>query len=534
MKKIAVILTMILCMCVFVTALTACKPQEKPAEVDPIDDNYRVFYQIFVGSFSDSNGDGIGDLRGIINRMDYLNDGNINSGKSLGVQGLWLSPIFESPSYHKYDATNYYKIDPKFGTEDDLKELLTLCHERNVKVILDLAINHTAKNNPWFTSFTKAHQENDFDSEYYDFYTYVLEDEKLSNHTYYQISGCAGEYYEGNFDSGMPELNFDNDKVKETVVDVAKHYLDLGVDGFRFDAIKYVYYYDNVRSSAFWKWYVDELRKIKPDIYTVGECWSADGEILDYYDALNCFSFSAGQVSGTIAAAAKGQIASFTKHVETFTKNAKEINPDSMFIPFIANHDMDRAAGYLPLEQVDADGNITKPAYMAANIYLLCSGSPFIYYGEEIGMKGTRGAANTDANRRLAMLWGDDDTVKNPTGSSYADKNQINGTVASQLKDENSLLNYYAKVIQMRNKYPQIARGDCTSIAPKNGCAGFVITYNNEKTILLHNVTYNAVEIDVTKLGVTISELCDYIGQGNATLKGTTLTIAGQTSVILK
>ena len=91
---------------------------------DPVDDNYRTFYQIFVGSFSDSNNDGIGDLRGVINRLDYLNDGNILSGKSLGVQGIWLSPIFSSPSYHKYDASDYYSVDWRFGTEADLKELI--------------------------------------------------------------------------------------------------------------------------------------------------------------------------------------------------------------------------------------------------------------------------------------------------------------------------------------------------------------------------------------------------------------------------
>lgn len=530
MKKTATILILLLCVCVIFAAFASCNR----AEVDPIDDNYRVFYQIFVGSFSDSNGDGVGDLRGIINRLDYLNDGNINSGKSLGVQGLWLSPIFEASSYHKYDASDYYKVDPKFGTEEDLKELLDLCHKRNVKVILDLAINHTGSDHMWFMKFAAAHRQHDTENEYYDFYTCVTMDTKLNGNTYYQINGCPGEYYEGNFDREMPELNFDNNKVREAVLDVAKYYLDLGVDGFRFDAIKYVYYNDTVKSSAFWKWYVDELRKIKPDVYTVGECWSGEGEILEYYNALNCFNFSAGQVSGTIAAAAKGQLSIFTKHVETFNKSAKAINPDAMFIPFIANHDMDRAAGYLPLEQADGDGNVTNPAYMAANIYLLCSGSPFIYYGEEIGMKGTRGAANTDANRRLAMLWGDDDTVKNPTGSSYKDSFQVNGTVSSQLEEENSLLNYYAKVIRMRNKYPQIARGDCTSVALENGCGGFVITYNGETTVLLHNVNVADVQVDVTALGVTVSQLCDYIGLGNATLNGNTLTIAGQTSVILK
>jgi Fe2+ transport system protein FeoA len=107
--------------------------------------NNRVFYEIFPGSFSDSNGDGIGDLQGIINRLDYLNDGKINSGRSLGVQGIWLTPIFQSPSYHKYDVTDYYKIDPDFGDMSILKSLIDKCHERNIKIILDLPINHTGK-----------------------------------------------------------------------------------------------------------------------------------------------------------------------------------------------------------------------------------------------------------------------------------------------------------------------------------------------------------------------------------------------------
>ena len=121
---------------------------------DPLpEDNYRVFYEIFVGSFSDSDGDGIGDLRGIINRMDYLNDGDPTAGTSLGVEGIWLTPIFKSISYHKYDVMDYYTIDPKFGTMEDLKELIELCHSRGVKLILDLVINHTSSLNPMFVSF---------------------------------------------------------------------------------------------------------------------------------------------------------------------------------------------------------------------------------------------------------------------------------------------------------------------------------------------------------------------------------------------
>ena len=139
---------------------------EKLCDYSPSSGDERVFYEVFVGSFSDSNGDGIGDLKGIINRMDYLNDGDPASGRSLGVEGIWLTPIFSSPSYHKYDVTDYYTIDPDFGTMDDLKALVDLCHERGVKVIIDLPINHTGRKNEWFAEFRTEHQQGQTDGEY--------------------------------------------------------------------------------------------------------------------------------------------------------------------------------------------------------------------------------------------------------------------------------------------------------------------------------------------------------------------------------
>ena len=257
-------------------------PNMPAAMVDPIDDNYRTFYQVFVGSFSDGNGDGIGDLRGLINRLDYLNDGNINSGKSLGVQGIWLSPIFTSPSYHKYDAKDYYEIDWRFGTEEDLKELIGLCHQRNIKLILDLVINHTSSQHPWFIQFKEARATGDTENPYYDYYTCVSTADKANGVTYQKIAGVDW-WYECNFSGDMPELNYDNPTVRDKMLEVAKYYLDLGIDGFRFDAAKYIYYGDTGKSVEFWDWYMQELTAYCPDIYCVGECWSGETEILDYY-----------------------------------------------------------------------------------------------------------------------------------------------------------------------------------------------------------------------------------------------------------
>lgn len=505
---------------------------QKAPETDPIDDNFRTFYQIFVGSFSDSNGDGIGDLRGIINRIDYLNDGDINSGESLGVQGLWLSPIFSSPSYHKYDAKDYYKIDWRFGEEKDLKELIDLCHERNVKIILDLAINHTSNQHEWFLAFKDARMKGDTENEFYDYYTCVTTEEKVGGVQYQKIAGVDA-WYECNFSGDMPELNFDNPKVREAALDIAKYYLDLGVDGFRFDAIKYIYYGDTARSVEFWEWYMDELEEIKPDIYCVGECWSGETEILEYLGAMNCFNFAMSQAEGTVATAAKGNssIVNYTKYVESYQKKVLAENENAMIMPFLSNHDMDRIAGAFVTEN-----NMR----MAANLYILCSGSPVIYYGEEIGMRGSRGGANTDANRRLAMLWGDGDTVKNPTGSTYADDKQIKSTVEEQIEDEDSLYNYYCKLIAIRHKHPAIARGKYESLdCGEKNLGGFVIEYEGESIALFHNTSAtDTLSVDLSSLsaidGIKLSKIGDYVGQGKATLKGTILTLEPQTSVIIK
>lgn len=501
-------------------------PTEPVAVVDPVSDNYRTYYQIFVGSFSDGNNDGIGDLRGVINRMDYLNDGDILSGTDLGVQGIWLSPVFSSPSYHKYDVKDYYQIDWRFGTEEDLKELIALCKARNVQLILDLVINHTSSEHPWFLEFKKARAEGDTENPYYDYYSGATEADKLPGVTYQKIAGCD-YWYECNFSTVMPELNFDNPAVREEVVKIAKYYLDLGVSGFRFDAVKYVYFGDTARSVDFWAWYMEQLQTIKPDIYCVGECWSGDTEVLEYYGAMNCFNFTMAQAEGIIASAAKGQsLSTYTGYIASYQKKVLERNADGMVMPFLSNHDMDRIAGAFILE------NNQK---MAANLCLLLPGSPMIYYGEEIGMRGSRGGEMTDANRRLAMRWGDEDFIRDPEGSTYPAKNQIQTTVADQLADENSLLRYYGDLIALRHQYPAIARGHYTAISMSKNLGGFYIDHEGQLLGLIHNNGTSEASYDLGKLkNGTFTEICDFIGMGSATLEGTVLTVGPQTSVILK
>ena len=496
-----------------------------------MENNYRVFYEIFVGSFSDSNGDGIGDLRGIINRMDYLNDGDPASGNSLGIEGVWLTPVFLSPTYHKYDVTDYYQIDPVFGTKEDLQELASLCHERDVKLILDLPLNHTGSQNAWFRSFRDAHLQQNPSDPYYDFYTWLEPDATVPSGRRFMRLQQPDLLVEANFSDNMPELNFDNPDVRKAVLDVAAYWMDLGIDGFRFDAAKYPYYGDHARNAEFWTWYMAELKKINPDIYTVAEVWDSDGITARYLDAFNCFRFSTSQAEGLIAETARaGDVNKFVKSTQSYLDSIHEKNPEAMNIPFIANHDTDRASGYLTV----ASGRM----HMAASLYLLSPGSPFIYYGEEIGLRGSRGGANTDANRRLAMLWGDGDTVKDPEGSTY-DK-QTPYSVKDLESMAGSILQHYRKLLAIRKANPEIARGEYQALSfPDTKLGGFLCTLDGSTVGVFHNTTDNLLSVDLSAAtDHPFAGIAAYLSvdpfESIAELEGTVLTLGPQTSAVLR
>ena len=491
-----------------------------------LDTQNLVFYEIFTGSFSDSDGDGIGDLPGVLSRLDYLNDGEAVSESSLGVQGIWLTPVFSSPSYHKYDVTDYYAIDPDFGSLDDLRALIDGCHARGIRLILDLPLNHTGSDHAWFQRFRSARTLHNDQSPWYDWYICRTSEEKQPGHAYVAVPG-TDFWVEANFSPSMPELNYDNEAVRQEALNIARFYLEMGVDGFRFDAAKYIYYGDNARSSDFWQWYTEKLRQMNPDVWLVAEVWDSDGITDLYYPAMNCFNFTLSQSSGLIAeTAAGGDVSRYTASVENYLDRVSALRPDSMMVPFISNHDMDRAAGYLP----DSNGRIR----VAANLYLLGPGAPFIYYGEEIGLRGSRGGAATDATRRLAMRWGDDDPVRDPVGSTY-DK-QTDATVRSMMDQSYSLLHYYRRLIALRKAHPEIARGSYRALKLENTkLGGFISTWEGRSVLVIHNTTQRDLTLDLTAPDLLgFSEITGSIGLGFATLEGRTLTVEGQTSVLLR
>ena len=427
--------------------------------------------------------------------------------------------------------TDYYTVDPAFGTEEDLRELIALCHERGVKLILDLPLNHTGKNHRWYKNFVNAHILHNPGNIHYDFYTWIGADETApAGRTFIPVPGTDIRV-EANFSESMPELNYDNEAVREAALDIAKHYLELGADGFRFDAAKYLYLGDHERCVEFWTWYMEELRKIKPDLYAVAEVWDGEGVTNRYAGCMNCFHFSTSQAEGLYAVTARGgdanKLASATAQ---YLDTLHAINPEAMNIPFIANHDTDRAAGYLTM----ASGFMA----VAANLYILTPGSPFIYYGEEIGLRGSRGGANTDANRRLKMLWGDGDTVQDPAGSDYT--KQTTYSVSDLLQMKGSLLNHYKKLLMVRKANPEIARGTYTPLTfGDSKLGGFVCEWNGSAAAVIHNTTNHELTADLSQVTdrnfTVISAVLEaVIGEGGASLEGTLLTVGSQTSVVLR
>jgi alpha-amylase len=491
-------------------------------------DNVGDYYHIFVGSFSDSNRDGVGDLQGIINRIDYLQDGKPNSGKSLGVDGLYLSPIHPSTSYHKYDVMDYKNIDSKFGTLATFDKLIEAANQRGLKIILDLVVNHTSRYHPWFLAARKAILDGDFANPFIDYYTIVRGNERKQGHTYYLIGNDY--YYEGNFSSDMPEINGKSQAVKDEWASILRFWLDRGVAGFRLDAAKYIDLTDRQETLAFWDWFMTTAKAIYPDVYVVGEVWSSENEILPYYEYFSNFDFGMSQYEGEITRTALS-IQSIQKYFEYLINNRQQVqavNPDAIMTPFLANHDMDRPAGYLSV--------LDYRMHMAANLYLLSSGNSYIYYGEELGMKGSRGSANTDANRRLAMLWGDNDSVRNPVGTTYPESSQTKTTVRSAKNDQTSLYNHYKKLLAIKKAFPEIARGTYTAINLNSFfVGGLLFTYNNRQILIIHNVGENPFTLSLNNFNQIqpFTNLVTYVGKGDATITNQSLTIQGLTTVVL-
>lgn len=442
-----------------------------------------AYYEIFVRTFADSDDDGIGDLLGLKDKIDYLED--------LGVGGIWLMPIHPSPSYHGYDVEDYQAINKDYGTLADFSAVIEKAHEADIDVIIDLVINHTSSTHPWFKEGLANFKTGNFDpndnankANWYDFYW-----------------DGANVKYEAGFGDWMPDLNLDNPLVRAEIVNISNFWLDLGVDGFRLDAVTYYYTNQAQKSIDFLTWFKGIVRANKEDAYIVGEAWTGQDTINLYYRGIDSlFNFPSASSGGYIIDNITSETgSSFAFRLADTHQKVLAINEDGLVANFLTNHDMDRSSAMFI-------ANVANRQKLAASVYLLTPGIPFIYYGEEIGLKGTRGGAQTDANRRLPMQWQkniDPWRTDFPTGTNYNMANQIREGAFDLLEEPFSLTNHYKKVLSIRNDYPWLVDARVTQVVlPSSALAALKLTSKdgNESIYVVHNFAATAETFKLSRL----------------------------------
>jgi len=518
MKRVAI---MSLCLILIATNMAGCSKVSLNAKEG-------VYYEIFVRSFADSDGDGIGDIQGIIEKLDYLNDGDASTTDDLGVTGIWLMPIMPSPTYHKYDVSDYYDIDEEYGTIDDFKKLIKEAHKRGISVIIDLVINHTSVENEWFI---KALADDPVYKDYYQFATVETEginlDATVWGHDVWIQEEDSDEYYYAIFWDQMPDLNFENPAVREEIKKVAGFWLDLGVDGFRLDAAKHLYgdyeYAENFnlteKNVAWWDEFRTYVLSKNEDAILVAEVWDTPEVVEQYAGVFDImFDFEAAADITQLVVGSNNQDDLGTKLY--YFHKAMDASSD-IFIdaPFLSNHDQNRIINSLSNDKVSNR--------IAAAIYLTLPGVPFIYYGEELGMKGTK----PDQYIRQPFLWGADSGFE----TTWVDKlyNKTTPTVSDQLADEDSLLNYYKSLIQLRYEYEALLSGDFETIKIESeNLFGYFRNTEDSSLFVLHNVSY---EDEVYTNDILNGENVQVIFQYNGVeLDNGSLIMPSKSSVIVK
>lgn len=423
----------------------------------------RVFYEIFVRAFNDSNGDTIGDLKGVTAKLDYL--------KELGVSGIWLMPINESPSYHGYDVSNYYKIQEEYGTMDDFYELINEAHKRDIAIVMDLVANHSSRKHPWFLEAM-----NNKDSKYRNYYTWSesstsnRKPSTLGSYPWYNSRG--GEYY-GVFTNDMPDLNYDNPDVREEMKRIAKYYIDMGVDGFRLDAARHIFDGELDKNLQWWREFNDYVKSISANVCLVGEVWDTSKVTADYLTSLDTvFNFDLS--TAILDSTRTGDFTKLRRVMPEIYNNYEAKNKNYLDSIFLSNHDTNRVANSLT----------TREKYkQAAALLLTLPGTPYIYYGEETGMTG----AKPDENIREPFIWDNEDKSKNSAWRHSNNKKDI-VAVNVQEKDPNSLLNFYKALISIRNSNKALSQGSFDILQTKDSKVfAFKRVYENDEIYVFIN-----------------------------------------------
>jgi glycosidase len=485
-----------------------------------------VFYEIYMPSYKDSNGDGYSDFKGSTSKLDYI--------KNLGVKGIWLTPFLESPKVDNgYDVANYYKVDPTYGSLDDFKAFMKEAHKKDIKIIMDLVVNHTSTDSKWFQESKKSKY-----NPYRDYYIWQDQPnnwESFFGGSAWELDKTTNQYYYHQFDTRMADLNWENPKVVSEIQNVLRFWLDLGVDGFRLDVINFLttdgITKDNPITDGTQEHLNDinqkgvklAMKSIKSVVneyenrFIVGEIGSDKIEVLKQYqspDLLDVvFNFNFGSIKEFSARRIYDELQSMEKNMQNYPTL------------FFGSHDMPRLVDRL------AKGKPERAEALAA-LMLTAKGIPFIYYGEEIGMQNIEadsvsemmdiqarthyalaikeGKSEEEAlkignehNRdksRSPMQWNAQHLAGFSHTSSWikVNRNYKKLNVVALESQSNSLLAGYKKLIAMRNSEPVLQYGKYSQLSFSNDCISFVRTYMGETIKCYFNFSNNPLEVTVT------------------------------------
>ena len=525
----------------FLVFIFSCKP--KPDETGTITSPsvsewpIGVTYEIFVQSFYDTDGNGIGDFNGLTEKIPYLVD--------LGVEAVWLMPIMPSPTYHKYDVTDYRAVHPDYGTMDEFKTFVQQAHKNGIKVVIDLIINHSSVRHPWFQ---KALEN---DPQFRPYYVWAdrdsIADQVNKKETtgdsgnitqWHEVEGDGeGELYYGFFWGGMPDLNFDHQPLREEIYDIGRFWLtEIGVDGFRLDAAKHIYPDERPEDNhAFWVEFREEMEKVKPDVYLIGEVWATTEVSAPYTRGLHALfnfdlafsiltSIQSEKSQSAVIAGPSWQVIDSISLVDGFIQNLnafRAYSPGFINATFLSNHDQNRVASML-----DANPEKIK---LAASILLTLPGSPYLYYGEELGMLGMK----PDEMIREPFLWeprGQDQGRTTWEEPSYSTDDTIK-PLSEQQQDPSSIFSHYKRLMELRRNSNILTLGE---IAPvKNADERLVIykrTYENEQHMIIHNLSSEPISFTMPGAGSGIT----FSTSGEDVINGDNITVSAYSSVILK
>ncbi len=478
-----------------------------------------VIYQIYPRSFADSNGDGLGDLSGIISHLDYLVD--------LGIDAIWLSPIYPSPDKDfGYDVSDYCSVDPRFGNLADFDRLLVQAHQRGIHVILDMVMNHTSNQHEWFkqSSSSRENPKRDW---------YIWQDHP--NNWQASFGGKAwehdartGQYYLHLFTKEQPDVNWRNPEVRKAQLDVFRFWLERGVDGFRLDVFnayfKHPHFPNNPpklglrgfdRQSHIHDMdqpemisLLQELRILLdsyPERYAVGETYLVTPQkTLSYCgpDKLHAaFSFDFTTVTSELAVALKIYPWNPTWILQKILSREQAFSAAGVWpTNVMSNHDLPRAASRYARGENDAQARI------AMALLLTLRGTPFIYYGEEIGMRDIhlhRNEILDPSGKNYWPLYKGRDGCRSPmqwndrpfAGFSSArpwlpvNPNHIHRNVVAQQIDPNSLFNFTRKLLSLRRSFPALHRGDFVPLKTRRGVLSYLRTIKEQTSLVAMNFT---------------------------------------------